>query len=152
MTDLLADLAKDALTHFHKHRRDNGDEIWISDDEPKWVKDLLWAAHGDMLPDDWKYEFTYEALDIIATTSDDNHPNIEADISTHRLLRWLASNGERIDYTDEAWDEYEGNETGIFAMMTLGQLRERFEVFDIVDGYLRAMVADLEAQEDPDDA
>jgi hypothetical protein len=67
---------------FETRKRDNGDKyVALKDGSPEWMTDVCHKAHGDMLPDDWRYSFISEAVDYI----DENG----ADISTARAIASL---------------------------------------------------------------
>lgn len=84
-----------------------------TDDAPQWTQDLIYEAHGDMLPDDWKYKMIEFVADEVEDADDmedidageianrfvDNH------CYTHERLQWLASNLQRPGYCDEAQEE-----------------------------------------------
>jgi hypothetical protein len=44
--------------------------IRLRDGAPEWVRDLVHAAHGEFLPDDWRYDKIQEALLFIAENED----------------------------------------------------------------------------------
>jgi hypothetical protein len=51
---------------FETRKRDNGDKyVALKDGSPEWMTDVCHKAHGDMLPDDWRYSFISEAVDYI---------------------------------------------------------------------------------------
>lgn len=133
-------LAAQLLQHVEKRQRDNGAEFYVfADSAPEWAEDLAHEAHGDMLPDDWRYRLIVDALHAIEENDDEDEARqqIEASIYNHELVDWLGSHGSRPEYCDEAAEEYGTPATvGIMDRLSAGQLREREEVFGIVWQYL----------------
>lgn len=125
--------AGEAREWFELAERPNGDSFWrCKDGTPEWVKDMVHRAHGDMLPDDWRYAFIVDALDLLddSMIADEARDLIEADVYTDQLLQWVASNLSRIGYCDEAIADYKAE--GLVAIIQVGQYIERCEVFDLV--------------------
>ena len=71
------------------------------------LKDLIHKAHGENLPDDYIYEYISDALDLISECSDEEEieeriGEIEGDVYTSDLTKWLASHNGRVDYLTQA--------------------------------------------------
>lgn len=137
------DIAKEARDYFEQAKRDNGDSYWrIMRGAPEWIQDMAREAHGDMLPDDYRYEYIVDALDMLSDyegTEPSEAAQIESDIYTSDLAQWLASHSDRCWYCDEAVTEYGlAQSTPIVERMQSGQLMERSEVFDSVLSSLQA--------------
>ena len=71
--------AADAASYFETALRADGANIAgdsntvyvrLKDGAPEWVTDLVHDAHGDMLPDDWRYSVIQDALETIADSDD----------------------------------------------------------------------------------
>lgn len=75
----------------------------LKDDAPDWVRSLVLAAHGDMGPDDWRYEAIEDALSAVEQDGED--AALEPDIYTWGLTRWLNSRADRYAYCDDAVNE-----------------------------------------------
>lgn len=149
------ELAADYSRRFEKAKRDDGSEYWrvkTTGEETEALTALCHTAHGDMLPDDWRYEFIVEALSALADHEDteDARDSIEADIYTHELTSWLGSRADRDGYCDEAAEEFgvtDGNGRdfiGTVKLLQLGQWTEKREVFESVLSSLRQQVEALE--------
>lgn len=137
--------AEEALNYFHKDVRTSGEDFYKTEGEPQWVNDMIHEAHGDMLADDWKYEFVYEALDHITQLDDpDDGPELEPDPYNSSRLRWLSSNLNRASYVDEAMEEFGSGwpEQGVMEAVGIGQLREKEEVFFSVLNSLKEHVSE----------
>jgi hypothetical protein len=136
-----------ARSFFETAKRDNGVEYYrTTDDAPEWVSPLLCrAAHGGMLPDDYRYQFIVDALDILSETDDDDEiaERLDGDVNVYYAgqAAWLASHIERFGYCEDAAKEYGMPEPfNLSALLMMGQLAERREVLDAV----RAFLADMD--------
>ena len=138
----IADVAAEARAFFQVKQRDDGATYIITaGDAPDWVNELVREAHGDMLPDDWRYQTIRAALDFIAENPDDAEDGADefadgaVDTYTGARLAWLASHLNRPGYVDDAEAEfgYPGREAGgVVQMIGLGQYGEAFEVYGSV--------------------
>ncbi len=62
----IQELADHANSYFIRGKRDSGETFWtLKRRHPVWIKDMIQAAHGDMFPDDYKYEFVVDTLDAL---------------------------------------------------------------------------------------
>lgn len=141
-------LAKMAAPLFVQDERPNGDKfIRTADDAPEWVHDLAMDAHGDMLPDDWRYRLISDALDVLAgmdeTASEDDifdrGREWEPSVYNATLLEWLGSNLWRIGYVDDAVEELGHSDRGIMGDIAVGQYEEFQETFQSVCAFLDEM-------------
>ena len=132
-------LAAEAFAHMEKRPHDRGRDTWhVKDGAPEWMVDLCRAAHsaGDMLPDDWRYEFIADALIALENADDPDEPELEPSVYTGELTGWLASNVNRYGYCDEATEDY-GPFKSLIGLLQAGQLREMEEVYRQVVDFLR---------------
>lgn len=95
---------------FETRTRGDGDDAvkfyTLKDGSPQWMTDVVRAAHGDFLPDDWRYRAIASAAEALAEGADDVEWSDEMiDTYGHDLLRWLSSNLNRAYYCDEALEE-----------------------------------------------
>lgn len=133
--------ANEALEFLVTKTRSNGDSfICFRDDAPQWTREMAHKAHGDMLPDDFRYEFIESALTAIADHNDldDARDSIEADIYTSELTRWLDSRNDRLEYVNDATKEF-GHAENLDMDLAMGQLLERQEVFSLIVEYLESI-------------
>lgn len=111
---------------------------------PGWVTELVREAHGDMLPDDWRYATIREALGAIhdapALVADELADEFadDADVYNADLLAWVGSHGLRGAYVDEAREEI-GEPRDFYHGLQMGQYLERREVFQAVYDFLAGM-------------
>lgn len=130
--------------------------VKLIDDAPEWVGDLVREAHGDYMPDDWRYSTIREALEFIGESMDGVADLDDAacdfagghDVYTATLLAWVASDLQRTAYVDAAIQE--GARTLAEALMR-GQYEERREVFGAVLMALEERAEELEDAEDAED-
>jgi len=142
-------LAAEALSHFEGAERPNGEHFRRTKaDAPEWVKDLAREAHGDFLPDDWRYSAIEDALEVIAERGEDDdarHEYADAQVDVYNAGRsdWLESSIYRGAYCDEAAEEFGyDKDQGVYGLIGLGQYAEAEEVYGLVLAQLVALVED----------
>lgn len=154
------ELAADAYRCFETATRDDGSHyVRTRDDAPEWVGDLVRAAHGDMLPDDWRYQAIRDALGAIddagadADLDDLGHEFADGNVDTYtgERIAWLGSHASRAGYCDEAADEFGGEDLGIVERIGLGQYAELREVYASVLESLRERADEIGDDDEPDD-
>ena len=137
-----------------KERPDGSTFTTSRDDAPDALCDLIREAHGDMLPDDHRYEMIRDAIAAIAEMPDDTDEDgarellyeTEPIAYTADRTAWLASHGHRPDYCDEAAAEY-GPAESILDTIAWGWLAEFHEVAESVLSSLLKLTRDDEADE-----
>jgi hypothetical protein len=136
----LQDKAREAYDSIETATREDGTSyVRVKDDAPEWVRDLAHKAHGDMLPDDWRYDTIHSALLDIAQADEDEDLNDlgsefadEADIYNSDLVKWVGSHGSRAGYVDEVIAEFGDVGRDFYHILRMGQYMERGEVFGLV--------------------
>jgi hypothetical protein len=135
----LQETAREASGWFETATREDGSRfVRTKDGAPEWVKDLVHEAHGDFLPDDWRYNVIQDALLWIADSDDPEDSAGEfadgaVDVYTGARLAWLASNLTRPGYVDEAREEFGADtDSDITEQIGLGQYMEASEVYGLV--------------------
>jgi hypothetical protein len=144
-------LAQEYLAYFEQKERD-GRKFWVTKDErPEELRDLIHEAHGDMMPEDWKYEFVVDALDAIAEERDED--SIEADVYNRDLLNWLSSHLDRPGYCNQYAAEYGINpeKFDIINVISGGQYLEKLEVYHSVVKSLEEIIENLEEDSDEEE-
>lgn len=143
-----------------KSDRTPGLDSWVTfRDRTDWEDTLFRDAHGDMFPDDWRYEFIEDALSVIADT-DETLEDYEIEeafdewfdgayVYTHQITGWLHSRVDRYGYVND-WINDVGADDDIIRSLSGGMYREAREVFDSVLASLRRRVEDIcaEAQDE----
>ena len=150
-------VATTARGFFKRQTRDSGSTYWSTPDAPDWITDLCREAHNGMLPDDHKYEYIVDALDLITEASDDADLDeagyeIEADCYTSDLMTWLASSNHRPGYVDEAVQEFGGEPGTLIDQVMLGQAYERRAVYTSVLASLRERADEATDEDETEEA
>src|SRR4051812_19779857 len=139
----ISKLAREAYEAFTTTQRDDRAITTTRDDAPDWVNDLVRKAHGDFLPDDWRYDCIRSALEHIAGLDAETERELEdedhqfadgyVDIYTSELTAWLASNNQRVAYVNEGVEELgAAAELDEDKRLMLGQYHEASEVWGSV--------------------
>lgn len=92
------------------NKRDNGSEYYSLKDCIEWQQDIIHAAHLDRMPSDDIYDRINTVLEVLSdldkdATEDDVREaiyQIEPDIYSSDLTKWLNSNNNNVYYLDEA--------------------------------------------------
>lgn len=153
MTKSLATLATEALSYFETGKLADGDEYYfVREASPVWVNEMVRAAHGDMLPDDIRYDMIVQALGTVSNfdekvSQDDAQEEmmqVEAPIYTSELTAWLASNVNRYSYCDAAIEEYGASTTADYGMINRLQMGWSHEFSEVASAVISALVAQME--------
>lgn len=132
-----------ALPHFTTRERGEDSIVTLRDDAPQWVRDLVHHAHDEFLPDDWRYEAIYSAVEFLADEDndpDDSHEWADGLVDVYNAARaaWLGSHLYRGGYCNEAVAEgLVEPEADIYDRIGVGQYVEAREVWGLVVGALR---------------
>lgn len=148
----LMTLAYAAFGYFQTVHTERGSILKVKPDAPIWMSDLVHHAHGDMLPDDRRYQYIREACDLLSENEDldDAMNDVQVDVYTPALIDWLGSHSERRYYADMALHDYGiAPDTTVVDIIDWGQRLERCEVIGLVDGYLRDLLREHDIN--PDD-
>lgn len=161
----ISTLATEAYDWFESFKRDGSDETIYrtKDGAPEWLRDLVHEAHGDMLPDDWRYEAIMDALSHIGDTDaetaddldDESHEFADGHVDVYNAARaeWLASHLARGGYVDQAIDDGLADPSqGVYQLIGVGQYVELEEVFASVRQSLADRLEELEAETDDDES
>lgn len=151
ITEELQQVAQEAYDSFTQQKR--GDETITvhKDDAPAWVKDLTREAHGDMFPDDWRYDQIQNACGAIHDASEGTDigdvgaefADGAVDVYTTSRFEWLASSLNRQSYVDDAADEF-GPAEDVCSAVGMGQYQEANEIFYSVAGSLGARLEEIQ--------
>ena len=141
-------LAKELYEHTETKFRENGAEfIVLTEDAPDWAQDVTRAAHGDLLPDDWRYKFIVEACQAIIEYEGDRdsaQDSLEADTYYSDLTQWLASHLSRLEYCNEVLSNGYNHKT-IDSLLMTAQWYEKTETFNLLYDALEALATEQEA-------
>jgi hypothetical protein len=147
-TPTIESVADEAYRAMERATREDGSQyVRLRDDAPEWVRTMVYDAHNDILPDDWRYAAIMDALSDIADHGDTESGRDEfadaADIYNADLLTWVGSHIGRAGYVDEAREEY-GEPRDFYHGLQMGQYLERAEVYDAVLEAISSRLGDLE--------
>lgn len=108
-----------------------------SDDIFDWVVTMIRDVHNTMLPDNYKYQFIVDSLELIAESKDIEDIRLESDVHTSELLKWLSSHLMRLSYCDDAKETYGLEGHALVNVISAGQEYEKNEVLQIVLDHLK---------------
>lgn len=138
-------LAKEASQYMTTDKRPDGSTFWrTADDCPEWVTDMIHDAHGDMMPDDYRYRWVSYALEAFQNYDDAERAidEIAPDVYNYDLLQWVASNLNRMAYVDEAM---ENGAKSLSDALMWAQSDEMREVYSAVLSFLESSLETEEA-------
>jgi hypothetical protein len=143
----IQELARSYTDLFVTGKRTNGNEYlfikpFIKTEAAENLKQLVHDAHNDMLPDDYKYQFIYEALEAISESDNPDEIQLESDVYNSDLLKWVSSHLTRASYVDEAVETWEYR--SFFEALSAGQYQEKNDVLAIVRYSLEKILKDEE--------
>jgi len=122
--------------YFKQKTRDNGSVFWFCDESmPEAFQEIVEEVHGDDGPDDFKYKFIVDILDVMSGIDEDelreDIPDLGEEVYHSDLLEWLGSNNSRAEYVDDAVNEgYASTENfNLMNILSIAQTREKEEVF-----------------------
>lgn len=160
------ELAKEARYCFEFTGEDNPtmrDNIWITkdDNKPDWLQKMIRDAghhNADILPDDWCYAMTVNALESIIDAPDDGNMDeylwdsayAYTDSLNHRLIEWFGSHSSRVDLVNESVADlgYPGN---IMDAISQGQQEEIHIIFQSVYQFLANLAEETDDDSEGDD-
>jgi hypothetical protein len=157
MTTTIQTLAAEMSHAFETAVRPTSGETFrkLKDDAPGWMTSVCRKAHDDsqMLPDDTRYEFIEEVVDVLAEheDADEARDSLEPDVYTSDLTGWLHSLNSRVYYLGEVMHEYGTFEDG-FYLLAAAQLCEKQEVFQQVLDALQEELGSRDDGEETDEA
>lgn len=130
-----------AKTAGYFYKRESDDRWFRKDDSPKWVYNMVYDAHDDMFPDDYRYRFVVSALDAFSNYEDPQTAlsEIESDPYNYQVVDWLGSNAVRISYADEYQTD---NEVSVMDVIRAGQVSEKYDTYQSVLKHLNQQLDD----------
>lgn len=140
----IQELAREGSAFLTTSTRPDGSTFYrLADNAPQWVSDLVYSAHGDMMPDDYRYRWSAYALEAFSSYDDPETAiyEIEPEPYNSQLLAWVSSNLIRIAFVDDAMDN---GSSDLISALAAGQAAEMSEVYYSV---LESLVTELEEME-----
>ena len=138
-------LARALAAAFEHRTRDNGEPYCaLRDGSPEWMADMVYAAHGGMMPNDWRYRAIANAAAAMGELLEDDSdaysvpPDAytEPDPYTSDRIAWLGSHIARPGYCDEAAAEYGNPTADIIERIGYGQSYDLAEVWSLLAAFL----------------
>lgn len=141
----IATMAQEAAESFYERTLDDKKTTMISDDAPKWVRDMLFMVLPDhdttgrativegleMLSTDWGHGCKTDLIDVFAT---DTTPYY------HDLTDWLANTSGAVEACNDALNDednfFPGSHPGIFDIITAGQATYRRNIIGSIITFL----------------
>lgn len=143
-TTTLADLAGEAYEQFETAKRADGETFTrLKSGAEPWLTDLVYNAHDQMLPEDWRYESIQSALGAIHDAGSEDVDDLgdvahewadsNVDVYNGARVEWLGSSIYRAAYVDQARkDGLIGPDTDLYDQLGIGQYVESLEIFESV--------------------
>lgn len=141
----IQELAREYANLFCCGKRLNGDNYLFIEEKNTKLLDLIHQFHKGLMPDDYIYQFTYEALEAIAEHDNIDNICLEADIYNNDLLKWVSSNLIRADYVDQAVEDYVYKD--FYTALSMGQSKEKEEILILVRNKLESILEDINNEE-----
>lgn len=109
--------------------------IWINTNDT--YQEFFHHAHGDMLPDDFRYKMIHSILQEM--DDNDEYEDLDIDnlipIYTYELVAWLDSSISRLSYCDQYLEEY-GEISDTISLLSGGYMMELQEVYYLIVEWL----------------
>lgn len=131
---------------FDIKKRGNDDIVIFNDKATEKLKNSVFEAHGDRLPEDWIFDKYHSILSNICEYDDVNNiDDLEdirgeivdglVDVYTSNLTQWLNYNINNVYYLTEAQEEYGAKVDG-FEILQSAQYKAIDDIFSYVSDLL----------------
>lgn len=107
--------------------------IYLKDNAPNWLREAVREAHDNLLPDDYIYEWCFDACFVYDDYEGNTQralDNIEPQTYNYELLEWLSSHTDRVYLVDEALQEF--GFTDLILAIAHSQVSEKTRVYEII--------------------
>jgi hypothetical protein len=140
-------LAAELSAALERRTRESGHEpgldhyVTLKEGSPAWMTEACHAAHGDMMPDDWRYEFIEDAASALAEAEDPDDAEPFEYVYTNQVTGWLHSRVDRYSYVDQAVEDMGGNvdKEGILPLLFRGMYEEQRETLYLLRSALEEL-------------
>lgn len=124
-TRTIMNVAGEMYNNMEYAKRSNGDKYIKCIKDVDWQRDIIGQAHDGRLPNDDIYERVYNILEVFMECNSENRVKdiiyeIEPDVYTSDLTRWLHDHNENVYYLTEVLEEFGGDMNG-FQLLTIAQ-------------------------------
>jgi hypothetical protein len=147
----ISSLALELYKAFESKERTDGTQFnCLKDGSPEWMTKVIHAVHGKKLPDDTTYSMIEQCAAAIAELGDyesnednarDRVSEIEPDVYTYDLTKWLNARVDHVEYLSEAIKQFGGDLDGYKALAVAQSLQIQ-EVGQSLISELAALVED----------
>lgn len=137
----IKELAEKYAGQFTTTKRGNDTIVIFTDNANKKLRDAVYKAHGDRLPNDWIFSIFSSILDAVGQYNagtieelEDNRGEIVdglVDVYTSDLTAWLNESPANVYYITESQEE-NGATTDGFQILAMAQYKAIDEVFGSV--------------------
>ncbi len=141
-------------SQFETRNRDNGETFnCLVNNAPEWCTDVVLTAHGDMLPDDYRYKWISQGADSLADIEPEEweesiHEIADGltDVYNGELLNWLSSNLTRAEYINEYVSNagIDSDNFDFFPLVMAGQYQEITETLQALISEIESLADDVE--------
>lgn len=109
--------------------------IWINTNDT--YQEFFHHAHGDMLPDDFRYKMIHSILQEMDDNEEYEDLNIDdlIPIYTNELISWLDSSISRLSYCDQYLEEF-WQVSDTIHLLSGGYMMELNEVYYLINEWL----------------
>jgi hypothetical protein len=148
MASLLSLASELASSIQWEERADRSKLLALPSSAPDWMREVIYSAHEEELPNDWRYELALRSALALKEEPEadlsDLASQVAEDISTvytGELLSWYAEIPSRLSYADDAREELgTGSADDVGGMLQLGQWRAAQMGALSVFGHLEALL------------
>jgi len=145
-------VAQEMYDNLEMKTRDNGEKFICTKETIYWQRDIIHNAHLDRLPNDDIYDriqtileaFTYLDNDADQHEAQEVIYDIEPDIYTHDLTKWLHDHNANIGYLDQAMESSCDSSTDATYLLMDAQ---KLYIEDIGDKVLQGIIDYIEESE-----
>src|SRR3990167_5483241 len=147
MNKQIENIIVETLTWFDNVKREDENITVLKHEAPEPLRNSIYNAHGDRLPDDWIYDKYHSILDALAGYTIESADDIDeqraeivdglVDVYTFDLTAWLNSHNSNVYYLTQAQEEY-GAQTDGFQLLMSAQYVAIDEIYSEAMSYLTA--------------
>jgi hypothetical protein len=129
MTSLLSLASELAASIQWEERADGSRFLALPSSAPDWMREAIYSAHEEELPNDWRYELALRSALALKEEQESDPYELASQVAeelstvcTGELLAWYAETPSRLSYADDAREELgTGSADDVGGMLQLGQ-------------------------------
>lgn len=124
---------------FEVRERASGESfVTLTDDAPDWLRDAVYEAHDDEMPNDWRYQVCadiFESLDLEPEGDAFELADVLADVYTGDLFSWYGDHLARQGYADVVMER--GGLSTVFEVLRQGQVEAIAGMVEVLQAAVR---------------